>query len=209
MSSSAGGVFLPLDPPPSTGQVLTTPTIASPTFSGTVTGTYTLAGTQTLSSPTLTTPSISGATITGVVTVASGATLTTPAVSGATITGVVTVASGATITTPTVTFTSSELIATGATGSAAAAAPSVYPAFVHCNSTGVSGAGVNLPTGACVPGAFYVIFNDQTGALNIYGVGATINGTTGTTAYVLTATGNRMAVASSTTAGAWLVRGNT
>ena len=164
MSSSAGGVFLPLDPPPSTGQVLTTPTIASPTFSGTVTGTYTLAGTQTLSSPTLTTPSISGATITGVVTVASGATLTTPAVSGATITGVVTVASGATITTPTVTFTSSELIATGATGSAAAAAPSVYPAFVHCNSTGVSGAGVNLPTGACVPGAFYVIFNDQTGS---------------------------------------------
>jgi uncharacterized protein YjbI with pentapeptide repeats len=215
MGSSAGGVFLPLDPPPSTNQVLTTPTIIGATVTGaslvnasitgaTITGTVTVA-----TGASLINPSITGAVITGTVTVATGAALINPSITGAVVTGTVTVASGATLTTPTVIFTSSDVIATGATGSTAAAAPSVYPAFVHCNSTGVSGAGLNLPTGAAVAGAFYVIMNSMTGDLNIYSTGATINGVTGTTAFALTATGNRTAIAACSVAGAWRIHGNT
>lgn len=147
MGSSAGGVFLPGDPPPSTGQVLTTPTITSPTITG---GTF------------------------------SGGTMP---------------------------FTGLDVTATGATGSAAASLGSAYPALATC--TGASGAGVNLPTGACVPGAFYVLKNMMTGALNVYSVGATINGTTGTTAYAITTTGNKTAIAYCTVAGAWQVGLNT
>lgn len=150
-------------------------------------------------------------TITGTLAVSSGVTFSsTLAVSGAvTISGVLTAPGANVFGASTLPFTSSEVIATGATGSTAAAAPSIYPAFVNCNATGVSGAGLNLPTGACVAGAFYVIFNQMTGVLNIYATGATINGVTGTTAFALSATGNRMAIAGVTTAGAWLIRGNT
>lgn len=154
MGSSAGGAFLPNDPPPSTGQTLVSPVI------------------------------------TGSPTIASGATITSP-----------------TITTPTLTWTAVQVTATGATGSAAASLGSVYPAVV-C-ATGASGAGVNLPTGAAVAGAVYIIKNMMTGALNVYSVGATINGTTGTTAYPITATGNLTAVAFCVNAGAWQVGLNT
>ena len=144
-------------------------------------------------------------TITGTLAVSSGVTFSsTLAVSGA-----ITATGANVFGASTLPFTAAELIATGSTGSSAAAAPSVYPAFVNCTATGVSGAGINLPTGACVTGAFYTIFNQMTGVLNIYGVGATINGTTGTTPFALSATGNRMAIACVTTAGAWLIRGNT
>lgn len=132
MGMSAGGVFLPGDPPPSTGQVLTTPSIA---------------------------------------------------------------------------FTVANPTATGATGGAGAPLSAVTPQLV--TATGASGAGLDLVTGAAVAGAFYVIMNGMTGAVNLYAVGGTINGTTGTTAYAITATGNRTALAQCVAAGAWTIRGNT
>ena len=104
-------------------------------------------------------------------------------------------------------FTAVQVTATGATGSTAASAGSGFPALV--TATGASGAGINLPTGACVPGAFYVIKNMMTGVLNVYSTGATINGTTGTTAYTITATGNLTAVAFCTNTGAWQIVFNT
>ena len=95
--------------------------------------------------------------------------------------------------------------ATGATGSTAASITAGPPAFLMV--TGTSGAGINLPYPQ--PGASYEIQNGTTGAVNVYCVGATINGTTGTTAFSLTATGNKLAFANCATAGAWLVAGNT
>lgn len=96
--------------------------------------------------------------------------------------------------------------ATGATGSTATALGSVTPAY-HA-VTGASGAGVGLPTGPA--GAVHVFRNNMTGAMNIYCVGGTINGATGTTAYPVTATGNKMAFAFCLNAtGAWQVGGNT
>jgi len=80
--------------------------------------------------------------------------------------------------------TAQEVTATGATGSTAAAITGYSAGFLNC--TGTSGAGINLP----VPqvGDEWAINNKTTGALNVYSVGATINGTTGTTAYAITAT---------------------
>ena len=98
-----------------------------------------------------------------------------------------------------------EITATGATGSTAATVTVYPPAFL--NSTGVSGTGINLPVPSV--GDRYVIKNGGTGALAIYSVGATINGTTGTTAVTLTATGDKGAVAYCATAGAWQVFLNT
>ena len=60
-----------------------TPTISSPALSGTVTGTYTLAGTPTISSPAL------SGTVTGTYTLAGTPTITGPTISDPTITGVV------------------------------------------------------------------------------------------------------------------------
>jgi hypothetical protein len=133
-------------------------------------------------------------------------TLTTPTITAPTISGAATLASGATITTPTVTMTTTGVTGTGTTGSNAASLPTVTPAFI--TATGASGSGVALPTGPI--GAAYFIANLTTGDLNVYCVGGTINGTTGTTAVVITATGNRSAWAYNTSAtGAWQVRGNT
>jgi hypothetical protein len=98
-----------------------------------------------------------------------------------------------------------EMTATGATGTTAASITVPSPAFL--NVTGTSGAGINL--GVPVVGESYTIKNLTTGALKIYAVGATINGTTGTTAFSLTATGNLQVTAYSSTAGAWQVQGNT
>lgn len=176
MASSGGGAFLPNDPPPSTGQVLT--------------------------SPTITTPTITGGTITGVTVTSTGSALTAPVISGA-----ATMASGAVLTTPTVLMTSQSVTATGATGGSGTALSAITPALVV--ATGTSGAGLDLVTGAAVAGSYYVINNATTGVLNIYAVGGTINGTTGTTAFAITATGNKLAHAMCVTAGQWIIRGNT
>ncbi len=100
-----------------------------------------------------------------------------------------------------------DVTATGATGSTAAALPAVTPCIVV--ATGVSGAGINIPTGAAMPGARYLIKNATTGALSIYAVGSTINGTTGTTAFALTATGNLGVNIVCVEAGIWQAFGNT
>lgn len=155
----------------------------------------------TLTNPFITGPTLSG-TVTGTYTLAG-----TPSITGAAMAGATTIASGATITTPTEKWTTSAVTATGTTGSTAAALPGVYPALIA--TTGVSGAGVNLPTGAAVAGAFYVIVNGMTGVLNIYSTGAVINGTTGTTAFALSATGNKTALFMCIGAGAWTAVMNT
>lgn len=105
----------------------------------------------------------------------------------------------------TVIANSADITATGATGTTASSAPSVTPTFITL--TGASGAGLRLGTGT--PGQWYVVKNMGTGALNLYANGATINGTTGTTAYPITATGNLTALAFCTVAGAWQVGLNT
>ena len=76
-------------------------------------------------------------------------------------------------------------------------------------SAGATGSGVDLPTGAAVPGAFYIISNQVAATMRVYAVGATINGATGTTAYQITTTGNKTAIAVCTTSGAWTIGGNT
>jgi hypothetical protein len=100
-----------------------------------------------------------------------------------------------------------QVTATGATGSTAAALPAITPCLVAI--AGTSGAGVAIPTGAAVPGAWYVVNHASTGAINVYAVGGTINGTTGTTAASITATGNASAVIFCVNAGAWLMKFNT
>lgn len=102
---------------------------------------------------------------------------------------------------------SQDAVASGATGSTATALSSVTPAVVAI--TGAASSGVGIPTGAAIPGAAYIFYNGTTGAVSIYAVGGTINGTTGTTAFSLTATGNKMAIVACVEAGKWLAFGNT
>ncbi len=216
MGSSAGGVFLPNDPPPSTGQVLTNATLINPTITGGTSGSTfvnpsitgaVITGTVTIATgATITNPAIVGATVTGVVTIASGATLTTPAVSGATITGVVTVASGATITTPTILTTAGQITATGATGGAGTALSVVVPGAFAL--TGASGSAIDIATGAGLAGAFYYLRNvNATGVITVFAVGGTINGITGVTGVALSPTGTKAAVFACTVAGQWQIMG--
>lgn len=95
-----------------------------------------------------------------------------------------------------------QVTATGATGATAAA---IGPAPGIILATGASGAGIGLLKTHAVPGAFYIVKNMMTGALNLYAVGATINGTTGTTAVAITATGNLGGLVVCVNAGAWVV----
>jgi hypothetical protein len=103
--------------------------------------------------------------------------------------------------------TASSVTATGATGANAAAlsASSNWPLFVGV--TGVSGAGLNLPTG--VGGEWGILTNLTTGAVLIYAIASNINGVTGTTGVSLTITGNKTALFHCYAAGAWSVKFNT
>lgn len=93
-----------------------------------------------------------------------------------------------------------EVTATGTTGSTAAVV--VAGPMCMINSTGATDAGINL--WVPVAGDSVIVHNDSTtGAVKIYSVGATINGTTGTTALSITATGNKGALFGCSTAGAW------
>lgn len=109
------------------------------------------------------------------------------------------------VTTPTIFQNTQEITSTGATGTTAAILTVTSPAFISV--TGASGAGINLPVP--VVGQAFTFANKMTGAFNLYCVGGTINGTTGTTAAAITATGNKFVVAYCSTAGAWTVAGNT
>jgi len=102
----------------------------------------------------------------------------------------------------TILFNAVEVTATGTTGSNAAVV-TAQP-FAILNSTGATDAGINLwvPT----VGQAVVVHNDSTtGAVKVYSVGATINGTTGTTAVSITATGTKGAMFACSTAGAWRI----
>jgi len=91
-------------------------------------------------------------------------------------------------------------------GTDAAVAPTVTPAAMIV--TGATGSGVALLTGPA--GAAFYIQNVAAASMRFYCVGGTINGTTGTTAYIITNTGNKAAWAFNTSAsGAWFIGGNT
>ena len=95
---------------------------------------------------------------------------------------------------------SQEITATGVTGSTAAVITAGPLALV--NTTGATDAGINLWVPAV--GDSVVVHNDSTtGAVKVYSVGATINGTTGTTAVSITVTGTKGALFGCSTAGAW------
>lgn len=92
-----------------------------------------------------------------------------------------------------------EITITGATGTTAGI---VTPAsFAFLNATGTSGAGLNLPVPSV--GDFYWVKNNTTGVCKVYSVGSTINGTTGTTAISISATGTLVAGFACATAAAW------
>ena len=82
----------------------------------------------------------------------------------------------------------------------------VSPGSAFTPANKASGAGIALPTGAAVPGALYFVKNiNTTGVCNVYAVGGTINGTTGTTPYALETTGSKSTFIMCVTAGAWQV----
>lgn len=91
--------------------------------------------------------------------------------------------------------------ATGATGTDAAIVTAQPGAFLDV--TGVSGTGLNMPIPAV--GDWYTFRNNGTGVIKFYSIGATINGTTGTTAVSVTATGDLGGTFQCAVAGAWKI----
>ena len=120
---------------------------------------------------------------------------------GLTVTGTTTIPSGATITQPRIVFAVQAITVTGATGSTAAAVTITPPGLITL-SGGTGASGVNLAVPAA--GDLYLIKSIGSGA-QVYCVGGTINATTGTTAYPMTATGSRGAAFMCVTAGVWQV----
>jgi hypothetical protein len=93
-----------------------------------------------------------------------------------------------------------EMTMTGTTGSNAA--PVTVPAPAFLDVTGTTG-GINLPVPTV--GMRYWVKNAAAAALNVYCVGGSINGTTGTTAVSISNTGNKGESFRCATAGAWQV----
>ena len=102
---------------------------------------------------------------------------------------------------------SNVVTATGATGTTATMLTSVTPCLVLV--AGVSGAGVQVPSGAAMPGNWYLIKHASTGAINIYALGGTVNGVAGATGTAITATGNKTGLLWCAAAGAWELSFNT
>lgn len=126
-------------------------------------------------------------------------TLTSPTLTSPTINGTI----GGT---GTLLFATALVTATGTGATDAASVGTQFPAYIGI--TGATGSGVNLPTGPV--GAVVLLGNDFAGVMRIYSNGGFINGTTGTTAFTITATGNKLATAVNTSAsGAWHIKGNT
>jgi hypothetical protein len=104
------------------------------------------------------------------------------------------------------TLTAQSLTSTGATGGLGTLLSTVTPACATL--TGASGTAIDIATGAAVPGAVYMVRNiNATGVITVYAVGATINGTTGTTGLALSPTGTKAAVLFCSAAGIWNVAG--
>jgi hypothetical protein len=105
------------------------------------------------------------------------------------------------LTNPYVLYNAQEITSTGSTSADAAIVKVPSPAFL--NITGATSSGVNL--GVPSVGESYVLNNKTTGTIKIYCAGGSINGTTGTTSFDITATGNHAAQAFCSTAGAWQI----
>ena len=102
---------------------------------------------------------------------------------------------------PHILFATQAITVTGATGSTAAAVTITTPGLITLSGgTGASGVNLAVP----VAGDLYLIKSIGSGA-QVYCVGGTINATTGTTAYPMTATGSRGAAFMCVTAGVWQV----
>ena len=101
--------------------------------------------------------------------------------------------------TPTIFSNVQVITASGATG--AVATPVTIPAPAFLNVTGATGVGINF--GVPSVGEAYIVKNKTTGTFQIYSIGATINGTTGSTAVDVTVTGNKGLYIFCATAGAW------
>lgn len=137
-------------------QTLTNKTLTAPVLSGSVTGTYTLAGTPTLTSPTLTTPTLTNPTISGQTPVnVTGATVTL----GATHVGRMTTlnrAAGIAVTLPAATGTGDS-----------------YVLHVGTTFTGASTVKVNATPGTDVMQGTAVLFADGGDTVVGFATGAT------------------------------------
>lgn len=85
-TSSGKWTFTNAVGPVMTAPTLTAPAISAPVFSGSASGTYTLAGTPTITAPTISAPVFSGSA-TGTYTLAGTPTITSPTITGPTISG--------------------------------------------------------------------------------------------------------------------------
>ncbi len=102
---------------------------------------------------------------------------------------------------PQITYNTQVITSTGATGSTAA--PITIPAPGLITTTGSSGTSINLPYPAA--GAQYFVRNiNTTGVCKVFSVGATINGTTGTTSFDMDTTGTDRTYFMSVVAGQWV-----
>ncbi len=105
--------------------------------------------------------------------------------------------------------TSQDVTATGATGASAAVVTANAPALVSITGASGSGFGVAIPSGAAMPGAWYMFKNATTGSPIVYAPGATLDGITGVTGITITTTGNKSLGLMCTEAGAWISFGQT
>jgi hypothetical protein len=120
-------------------QTLTNKTLTAPVLGGSITGTYTLAGTPTITAPTITAPAISGAA---------------------------TIADGATLTTPIITADVQAALAAAGSAQADAAAITVTSPGIVTSTGGNNAAGIRLPTGNT--GDMYFIKNTAADILFVY-----------------------------------------
>jgi hypothetical protein len=166
----------------------TSPTIAAPVFSGSITGTYTLAGTPTITSPTISGPTLSGSVL-GTYTLAGTPTITSPTISGPTITGT--------------TATSGAITQTSASATAFQTGPNggTNPVFRTVNNVSSAATGISITGRAATAGADITVLSSGTNenlvinakgsgtiTLNPTATGNIVLGQAATTAFPITQT---------------------
>ncbi len=166
----------------------TSPTIDAAVLSGSITGTYTLAGTPTITSPTISGPTLSGSVI-GTYTLAGTPTITSPTITGPTITG--TLATSGAITQ---TSASATAFQTGPNGG-------TNPVFRTVNSISSAATGISITGRAATAGADITVLSSGTNenlvinakgsgtiTLNPTATGNIVLGQAATTAFPITQT---------------------
>lgn len=152
---------------------VTAPTISSPVLSGSVTGTYTLAGTPTITAPTISSPVLSG-TATGTYTLAGTPTVTAPTISAPTFSG--TAAGSLTnlaLTTPT--LTTATLAGTTTVSGGQLAFPATQSASSNANTLDDYEEGTWQPTLTFTTvGDLNVVYSTRTGTYQKIGKKVTI-----------------------------------